>query len=233
MFFETGTEHMGKTLDLAGKRFNRLLVIKRTKVEGARNIMWECQCDCGNTTVAAAANIGKTTKSCGCLAKETAAELLRGNTKNRTHNMCSTVEHATWTKMKQRCHNPKNPKYPIYGARGIFVCERWLNSFENFFADMGPRPSPKHSIDRRNNDGPYAAENCHWATKKQQGRNTRTNHIVEIDGLKLCVTEWCEKMDVPKWKAYELIRGRGRDRMNPPAYETIDAAILALYRGYA
>lgn len=195
--------------------------------------MWECQCDCGNRTVAAASNIGKSTQSCGCLAKETAANLLRGNTTNRTHNKSKPREHATWTKMKQRCQNPRNPKYPIYGARGIFVCERWRDSFENFLTDMGPRPSVRHSIDRKNNDGPYSPENCHWALPKVQSRNTRTNHIVEIDGLRLCVTEWCEHMNVPKWKAYELIRGRGRNRDQPPAFDTIDSAIVALYRGYA
>jgi hypothetical protein len=220
---------MAKTLDLAGKRFNRLLVIRRTKVEGARNVMWECKCDCGNMTVAAAANIGKSTKSCGCLAKETAANLLRGNTTNRTHNMCSTVEHATWTKMKQRCHNPNNEKYPIYGARGIFVCDRWQDSFENFYADMGPRPSKRHSIDRKNNDGPYAPDNCHWALPKIQGRNTRSNHIVEIDGHRLCIVEWIEKLKVPKWKPWQMIRGRGRERDLPPEYTTIEDALTALY----
>lgn len=218
-------------LELAGKRFNRLLVTRRVRVDGARNAMWEAICDCGNTTIGAAANFGKTKFSCGCLAKETAAELLRGNTTNRTHNMCSTVEHATWTKMKQRCHNPKNPKYPIYGARGIFVCDEWRDSFEQFYADMGPRPSKRHSIDRKDNNGPYAAINCHWALPKVQGRNTRTNHIVEIDGHRLCLVEWIEKLKIPKWKPWQMIRGRGRNRDMPAKYATIEDALTAIYYG--
>lgn len=224
---------MGQPLDLSGKRFSRLLVLGRVKVDGARNVMWECQCDCGNKTIAAAANIGKSTRSCGCLARETAAELLRGNTMKQTHNQSKSREHATWTKMKQRCHNPKNPKYPIYGARGITVCERWRNSFENFYADMGERPSNRHSIDRKNNDGNYELGNCRWALPQTQMRNYSGNHIVEIDGQRLCIIEWVEKLNIPEWKPWEMIRNRGRDRNLPPAFETIEAALKALYYGYA
>jgi len=84
-----------------------------------------------------------------------------------------TSEYTTWVAMKERCLNPKNPRYPNYGARGITVCDRWKQSFEMFFADMGKRPSRRHSIDRRNNDGIYDPANCRWATPKQQRRNQR------------------------------------------------------------
>ena len=217
---------MPAALELSGHRFNRLLVIKRVKVEGARNVMWECQCDCGNITIAAAANIGKTTQSCGCLAKETATELLRGNTLNRTHNRSHSGEYYSWCAMKSRCYIPTNHKYPIYGSRGISVCDRWRDSFENFLADMGPKPSPKHSIDRKDNDGNYEPGNCHWATKKQQSRNTRKNHMIEIDGQRMCLIEWCEKLSVHKNKPWEMIRKRnGRT----PFYSTIEEAVTALY----
>jgi hypothetical protein len=216
-------------LELAGKRFSRLLVTRRVKVEGSRNAMWEAICDCGNITVGAAANFGKTKFSCGCLRMESCTEILKGNTYQRTHNQSETVEHATWTKMKQRCHNPNNHKYPIYGGRGIFVCDEWRDSFEQFYADMGPRPSKRHSIDRKNNDGPYAPDNCHWALPKVQGRNTRTNHLVTIDGQTMCLIEWCEALGVPYWKPWEMIRGRGRERDLPPAYATIEDALRALY----
>ncbi len=224
---------MGIGIDLTNKRFSRLLVTRRVKVDGARNAMWEAICDCGNLTVGAAANFGKTKFSCGCLRMEACTEVLRGNTYQRTHNMCSSVEHATWTKMKQRCHNPNNPKYPIYGARGIVVCDRWRDSFENFYADMGPRPSKRHSIERQNNEGNYEPSNCVWALPIAQGRNTRQNHNVTMDGKTLCITAWCEHLKVPYWKPWQMIRNRGRNRDLPPAYTTIEDALTALYHDRA
>lgn len=88
-----------------------------------------------------------------------------------------------------RCHNKNHPRYDYYGGRGISVCERWRDSFEAFWNDMGPRPSNKHSIDRIDNDGDYEPSNCRWATKKEQCRNKRNNHIVTVDGVTLTVTD--------------------------------------------
>lgn len=94
--------------------------------------------------------------------------------------------------MKERCYVTTDKRYGDYGGRGIRVCERWLNSFEKFFADMGERPSQRHTIDRKNNNGNYEPGNCRWATRAEQNRNQRRNVIVEHDGKRLCVAEWAE-----------------------------------------
>lgn len=93
--------------------------------------------------------------------------------KQITHGLTYSAEYNIWHGMKQRCNNPNSGKFNDYGGRGIKVCKRWLNSFENFYKDMGKRPSKYHSIDRINNDGNYTPANCRWATKKQQQNNRR------------------------------------------------------------
>jgi len=218
-------------LELKDKKFGRLTVLERAQVRNARNAMWRCVCDCGKEIIAAAANIGRTTNSCGCLAAENGKRVLTGNTHRRTHNQSHTAEHDAWVHMKQRCYNKNNAKYKDYGARGIRVCDRWMESFENFFEDLGPKPSPAHSVGRKNNDGHYSLDNCEWELPITQGRNSRRNRIVEIDGQRKCISEWVEFLNIPAWKPREMIRKRGRGRDKPPAYPSIEAALAALYLG--
>jgi len=109
------------------------------------------------------------------------------------HGMAKTSEYRVWLSMKQRCFNPNHKQYSDYGGRAIAVCDRWLN-FENFFADMGYRPSPKYSIDRIDNNGNYSAENCKWSTQKEQVNNRRSNRFITIDGKTLTIAQWAEKM---------------------------------------
>lgn len=112
----------------------------------------------------------------------------------RTHghsfvNGRATPEYDAWSSMKRRCLNPRAPNFKDYGGRGIAICQTWVDSFEAFLGAMGPRPSPSHSLDRIDNDGPYSPENCRWADRLQQARNRRSNHIVEVNGRSLTVTE--------------------------------------------
>lgn len=171
--------------DIIGARFGRLLVTEeaepvvrtypdkpsRHRVQKTRQ--FKCRCNCGEATVVALSHLRSgQVSSCGCLGKERrqAANLVHGEASNKT----SSAEYRTWAKMIERCENPKVINFANYGGRGIRVCERWRSSFEAFLADMGRKPSPKHSIDRYpDNDGNYEPTNCRWATAKQQRANRR------------------------------------------------------------
>lgn len=120
------------------------------------------------------------------------------------HGLSHLIEHPTWMRMRSRCNNPKNPKYPRYGGRGIRVCAEWEASFERFYADMGPKPSPAHSIDRIDNNGNYEPGNCRWATNQQQARNqSRTRTFTAFGETRLFI-EWLEIYG----RNYSLVRSR-------------------------
>jgi hypothetical protein len=153
--------------DITGQKFNLLTAEKLSHMRNGRSI-WICRCDCGNKTEVSLGNLTskRSTKSCGCL------NHLKGE-KSSTykHGKTETEEYIAYAHIKSRCYNKNNKKFKIYGERGITVCERWLESFENFYADMGPRPSTKHSIDRINVNGNYEPGNCRWANATIQARN--------------------------------------------------------------
>lgn len=114
----------------------------------------------------------------------------------------TTPEYSAWLHMKDRCLNPKNKMFSNYGGRGISVCERWINSFQFFFEDMGKKPTSKHSIDRIDNDGNYEPSNCRWATYKTQLRNNRRNRWYEYNGNKMVLQDWADKWGIN----YQLIQ---------------------------
>jgi len=113
---------------------------------------------------------------------------------NNTNGMFETPEYKAWLNMKQRCSNPNRKNYSDYGGRGIAVCDRWLN-FKNFLADMGTKPSPKHSLDRINNDGDYQKNNCKWSTRVEQQNNLRNNKpLITIENDTRTIAQWAKKM---------------------------------------
>jgi hypothetical protein len=109
-----------------------------------------------------------------------------------TTNQKRTPEYRSWAESIYRCYNPNNQAYKNYGARGITVDDRWLHSFENFLADMGRKPGPEYSLDRKDVDGPYSPENCKWSTTKEQNRNRRVHTMLNYEGLRYCLVEWAE-----------------------------------------
>lgn len=114
-----------------------------------------------------------------------------------THGMHKSREYQVWADMKTRCRNPRCRIYKHYGGRGISVCERW-QKFENFYADMGPRPGPEYSLDRIDNDGNYEPGNCQWAVKSQQNSNKRTNTYVTYQGKEYTVCGLADKLGIPR-----------------------------------
>lgn len=177
-----------------GERFGRLVILERDyspSPNKANNARWLCQCDCGNTTSAVGSSLrrGKTV-SCGCRQRETGPE------HNTKHGMADRIpEYYIWNTMRGRCMNPRNAKYPRYGGRGIRVCAAW-NDFARFYADMGPRPTPRHSIDRIDNDGPYSPENCRWATISEQSNNRRSNLWLTHAGRTQRPAEWAAELGI-------------------------------------
>jgi hypothetical protein len=125
----------------------------------------------------------------------------------------SMPEYSSYRNMLCRCEQPTTPNYSRYGGRGIAVCERWRSDFWAFREDMGPRPSSKHSIDRINGNGDYEPGNCRWATRREQGRNTQSNRLVEVGGKAVTLAEAAEKAPVPyNTVLYRLKRGWTLDK---------------------
>lgn len=177
--------------DLEGQTFGRLTAKSVAGKNKQGFYLWECHCECGSTAIVQSSTlIGGKSRSCGCLARELTAERFtkHGHTRQRSES----PEYRIWKGMIARCENPNRRDYPHYGGRGVNVCGRWRESFDAFLADMGPRPSRQHSIERIDNKGDYEPGNCCWETRKQQQRNKRNNHILEHWGQKKTLTEWSE-----------------------------------------
>lgn len=198
---------------MIGERFGRLVVqyLHEKRGYGKRYL---CICDCGETTIVFKENLrqGKTT-SCGCFRKEKSQQLNLSHGKASSKNGRSS-EYKTWSDMKTRCFNSKSQNYPLYGGRGITVCERWSQSFGNFLSDMGTKPFLKAQIDRINNDGNYEPGNCRWVDAFQNSRNRRVSAFITYNGVTATIPEWAEKTGIAKNILYHrLYRGWDLDRI--------------------
>lgn len=186
---------------MIGETYGRLTIIG----DGGRNHInrpiAHCQCACGRELTTLYPNLRNGhTRSCGCISREVTTA------RNLRHGLSKTPIHNTWLNMRARCHSPSASGYHKYGARGISVCERWRNSFDAFLADVGPKPSPRHSLERINNDGHYEPGNVRWATATEQARNRRSSHVITVNGVSRTVAEWTERMNVNHWFVRNRLR---------------------------
>lgn len=184
-------------IDLTGRTVNKLTVIKRVE-NVKRQPAWLCKCECGGEIRV----LGHTLRSqdiadCGCGSRERRAAV------RRTHGMTNTPEFKIWSLIKERCLKPNCKAWKWYGGKGITLCDRWLK-FENFYADMGPRPSEKHSVDRVDNTRGYSPDNCRWATDIQQANNRTNNVLITREGVTQTMKQWAQQLGIP----YAVVKAR-------------------------
>lgn len=189
---------MGVVKDVKGMVFGRLTVLERAGTNKWNNATWKCQCDCGNISIVTGSSLRSgTSKSCGCLQRESAV----ATGKQITHGLAkrgmdSSGVYKSWGHMKQRCLNENNQDYHNYGARGITVCEEWLD-FSKFYEWALANGYKKGlSIDRIDNDGNYEPGNCRWATWVQQQNNKRNSRVISFDGKEMTLAQWSEKTGI-------------------------------------
>lgn len=198
-------------LDLTGQTYGFLQAMEFKGKTPNNQAIWLFRClapDCGKVIELPAhqARHGNN-KSCGCM-----TSAMKSKSKMK-HGMSATSEYNSYKAMVRRCTNPQMRMYPRYGGRGIAVCGRWTgpDGVANFIADMGLKPTPKHTIERLDNDGPYEPGNCVWATRKEQGINRSTTHLIKVGDTTLCQSDW----DATKGASLNIVGDRIRRGWNP------------------
>lgn len=190
----------GKSRNSDGERHGRLVAVERVGQDRWKAALWGFRCDCGNENYVARIDQVRRgiVKSCGCLRREASAE----RASNRTIHGHSgrdkrSSEYRSWRGMLDRCERPTTHNYARYGGRGVTVCERW-HDFTNFLADMGKKPSPRHTIERIENNGNYEPGNCRWESAKEQNRNRSDNRLVTYLGWEMTIAEACERTGISR-----------------------------------
>ena len=198
-----------KKLNIIGEKYNKLLVIEEAEPI-KNNRMVKCLCDCGNTSVINVSNLrANRIISCGCHKRN---QIISRNT---THNQRHTKLYEVWKSIKQRCYNQNNASYHNYGARGITMCDEWLNSFEKFYEwsysngySTEKQNDEKHklTIDRIDVNGNYEPSNCRWVDRKTQSNNTRTTKLITINNETHCLADWLKILNVNGFTYYYRIK---------------------------
>lgn len=190
---------MAKLDYLIGKTISRWTILSFSHYV-VNQPYYKCLCSCGSVKFVSGYSLNaETSKSCGC--------------NQRKHGDYRTSEFAAWREIRYRCYTKTCRAYKHYGARGISVCDRWMESYSNFISDMGRKPSPLHSLDRIDNNGDYSPENCKWSTHKEQMNNTRTTKIVEFNGVTHPLSVWATMLNIKHKSLSEGLR-RGKNGMD-------------------
>ena len=203
--------------DISGQRFGRLVVVGIGGMTKYGKILWECKCDCGNTTYATKEHLGRCTNSCGCIKSEKARERVK------THGEAHTRLHDLWCSMRQRC-TERGAEKNVYYDRGISVCEEWqqYEVFRDWALSNGYDPNAKRgvtTIDRIDNEKGYSPDNCRFVTQKENSRNKRNTIYVTIDGKTMPMVEAAELYGKdPQLARARICRGWEPERalMTPP-----------------
>lgn len=195
-----------KRRDLTGRTFGKLTVVSRSYDSSNRITSYQCRCSCGSVIVVRHGNLQNGhTKSCGCILKDKSTTICLPT--NRNHEL-----HCVWRAMLRRCSNPNTKGYKNYGGRGIHVSDEW-HTFENFLSDMGERPTRKHTIERKNNDGNYERGNCVWATRKDQANNSRRNHTLTVGKQTRTISQWSDVVGIaPRAILHRIERGWSEEK---------------------
>lgn len=162
---------MAKFKDITGQRFGRLEVKRLSHRDYNKQAVWDCECDCGQEVKILLQSLTSgRTRSCGCLGKEVTSQIMKGNTFAKKHGGTGSRTYSSWAAMRSRCLVKSSGNYHKYGAKGVTICDRWKESFENFLEDMGKRPEGT-SLDRTDCSKGYSPDNCRWATIEEQNQN--------------------------------------------------------------
>ena len=185
---------------IIGHKYNMLTPLYVSGRTSYKSLVYRCKCDCGKETDVIATQLTRgIVKSCGCLKGD-------GRTK--------TITYSSWANAKKRCFNKSDDHYQDYGGRGIKMCDRWLNSFDNFLLDMGERPSLEYTLDRIDVNGDYCPENCRWVTNLEQQNNRRNNRYVYYDGEKMSVSSFARRFNIDVFRVfYGLRKGLSLDEI--------------------
>lgn len=219
---------MPNFIDYTGQTIGQFTIIKFVGRDKYKSALWECQCSCGTIKIIRVSSLKSgAIKSCGCFKK---SHLISIST---NHNQGKHPLYSTYAQMIHRCTNPNSKNYHRYGGRGIKVCKEWLGNPEQFFKDMGPKPTPKHSIDRINNDGDYSPDNCRWATNKEQSNNQSTNHLITFNGETKNIQQWSEAFNLNQNTFHSrILHGWSIDRiLSEPTQKRRKKLPLITYQG--